>query len=412
MAEANRRPWTIIASLIAIQFFIAGPIISTFTVFFSPLMKEFAWTHAQVSRTATSYQLVAGLSAPLVGWLLDRIKVQWLMTVGAVMVGAGFLLASETHSLNGIVAMYGLIGLGVSASTALPGLLVATNWFERRGTAIGVMLCGMSAGMVFAPMIVSHLILVHGWRMAMRAIALPILGITIPVMLLFIRTKPGFKRRPTAEEIAGVPGLEYTAAIRTSAFWCMMGIELFYGVTFGAVYFHIVPYLIHIGFGPQTAATIFGLQAALSGVGWVLNGMACDRFSAKYVLQVLLGLLATSVFGLLGAKFNIAFISLFLAFWAASAGATGPTLPLLVHQNLGMRRFGSIMGTLFLTRAIAGAIAPVLSGMLVDWTGGYALSFELAIACVAATAVCTGFIFPAKGHDQIPKMAVAQVAAS
>src|SRR5579875_1641715 len=167
----ERRGWIIIASLFVIEFFIAAPCISLFGVFFGPFMREFHWSHAQVSRTATSYSLVMGLSAPLLGWLIERIRVQWVMAWGALIAGAGYLVASQAHALWPMVLIFAAIGLGNQASTTLPGIYVAATWFEnRRGLAIGVMLAGMSAGMVVAPPAITHIILGYGWRLAIALV--------------------------------------------------------------------------------------------------------------------------------------------------------------------------------------------------------------------------------------------------
>src|SRR5690349_7163558 len=50
----------------------AGSTASTLSFYFASFEKLFGWSHAQVSLLATSFSLAMGLSAPLVGWLLDR----------------------------------------------------------------------------------------------------------------------------------------------------------------------------------------------------------------------------------------------------------------------------------------------------------------------------------------------------
>lgn len=406
MRQSARQGWVIVASLFVVHVFIAAPCISLFGVFFGPLIRDFHWSHAQVSRTATGYSLVMGLSAPLLGWLIERVRVQWVMAAGALIAGAAYIGASQAHSLFIMVAMFAAIGLGNQAATTLPGVYVAATWFEeRRGLAIGVMLAGMSLGMVVAPPAVTALILHYGWRWAIACVGIPMIVIAAPISLFFVRIRAsGQKNRRAAR--AELPGVELGQAVRSGPFWFLMTLEFFYFMTFGAVYFHIVPYLVSIGFGAQRAANIFGIQASLAAVGWVATGYLADRYPPKLVLEGALMLLGLSVVGLLGASYNLAFIALFLMFWAATAGASASIVPLLVGQTFGLRRFATINGIIFLMRAAGTAVAPLITGKLIDVTGGYSLAFELALVYLAITALATALIHPVPGHDQIPVQSV------
>lgn len=404
MSQDERRGWMVVAALFVVEFFIAGPVISLFGVYFTPLMKYFGWTHAQVAQTATAYALIGGLSAPLVGWLIERIRVQWVMAVGALITGVSYLIASQSGGLALMVGMFAIVGIGNQAATTLPGTFVAATWFEnRRGLSIGVMLVGMSLGMVIAPMLIEHVTLLYGWRWGMAAVGFPMMLVAVPVCLLFVRVRPAqTTRRAGAPDTANLPGLDLGPAMRSASFWLILSLEFFFFMTFGAIYFHIVPYLIHIGFKPQTAADIYGAQAALSAVGWVASGYLADRSSPKMVMEGALFLLALSVVGLLGARYNIAFIGLFLAFWAATVGVSATVVPLIIAETFGLRRYGSITGIIFLVRSIGIAVSPLVTGRLVDLTGGYALPFELAFAYIAFSAISTALVYPVAGHDLIP----------
>ncbi|HLH75482.1 MAG TPA: MFS transporter [Candidatus Binataceae bacterium] len=390
--------------------FIAAPCISLFGVFFGPMIRDFHWSHAQVSRTATGYSFAMGLSAPLVGWLIERVRVQWVMAAGALIAGAAYIGVSQAHSLLMVVAMFAAIGLGNQAATTLPGVYVAATWFEqRRGLAIGVMLAGMSLGMVIAPPAVTALIVRYGWRWAIACMGIPMIAIAAPIALLLIRIRASGTEDPHAAR-AELPGVEMDRALRSSSFWLLMALEFFYFMTFGAVYFHIVPYLISIGFGAQRAANIFGIQASLAAVGWVATGYLADRYPPKLVLEGALVLLGLSVVGLLGARYNLAFIALFLLFWAATAGASASIVPLLVGQTFGLRRFASINGIVFLMRAAGTAVAPLITGKLIDVTGGYSLAFELALVYLAITALANALIYPVPGYDRTPAETTASYA--
>src|SRR5271169_4863286 len=130
MTPQERRGWKVIASVALTNFIVMGPSIGTIGIFFTPLIKDFGWTREEVSRLATAFLFAMGIINPVVGWLLDRVEARVVMTIGAAAAGVGYVLASRADSLTAMVVLFTLIGLGVGASTILPGIIVAANWFS------------------------------------------------------------------------------------------------------------------------------------------------------------------------------------------------------------------------------------------------------------------------------------------
>ncbi len=136
-----------VVSLFFTLFFIFGSGYNTAGVFFTPVIKSFGWSRARLSTLQTALALAAGVSIPLVGWVLDRVEARFVMAAGAVMAGCGFITASLAHSYAAMIAAYLLIGLGIGAATLLPCSMVIANWFgARRGIAMGLAMAGTSVG--------------------------------------------------------------------------------------------------------------------------------------------------------------------------------------------------------------------------------------------------------------------------
>src|SRR6201997_2287458 len=107
--EMSRRSWLLLASLFVTLFFIFGSGYNTAGVFFTPVIRTFGWSRARLSTLQTALALAAGVSAPFIGWMLDRIEARFVMAAGAVVAGAGFVTASLAHSYNSMIAAYLLI---------------------------------------------------------------------------------------------------------------------------------------------------------------------------------------------------------------------------------------------------------------------------------------------------------------
>ena len=75
MTQRERQGWIIVASLFVTLVFVFGSGYNTGGLFFPHLLKHFGWKRAQLSTLqGAALPLSAGLSAPLIGWLLDRVE--------------------------------------------------------------------------------------------------------------------------------------------------------------------------------------------------------------------------------------------------------------------------------------------------------------------------------------------------
>src|SRR5262245_62399428 len=83
--ETSRRQCLVVAALFFTLFFIFGSGYNTAGVFFTPVIKSFGWSRARMSTLQTALALAAGVSIPLIGWLLDRIEARVMMAAGAAM---------------------------------------------------------------------------------------------------------------------------------------------------------------------------------------------------------------------------------------------------------------------------------------------------------------------------------------
>jgi MFS family permease len=402
----------LVLASVSLAGFLIIPANSTIGVFITPLMKEFGWSHAQASRIATAYLLTYGLTGPLVGWVLDRVAAQWVMATGTIAVIVALLCASHLNSLGPLFAMYAVIGFGVQAAYHIPGFVVTVNWFkERRGLATGCFLGVSTAGLALAPTPVTRIVLAWGWRVAMRLMAVPMVLVALPLVLLFARTRPTDDRGiATPHFQTDTPGLEIGPALRTLPFWLMIGAQILYFMAFNGVFYLLVPYLISIGYSPQAAAHIFGVQALGAVLGFFGSGALTDRYGARRIVMIGIGVDGLALIELMlagGHHASLLPLILFIMTWGTFASGPTGMMPVLMAESLGLRRYGTLVGLLHMVGSAGAAISPVLAGWLVDVTGSYRTAWEMyaLFAFIGASLVC--FVAPAKGHDQIPDSAAA-----
>jgi sugar phosphate permease len=109
--------WFLVASLFITLLLIFGSGYNTAPVFQPALLRYFKWSHARVAVLPSVLAVSFGLSAPLVGWLLDRVEARLVIIAGAAAGGLAFLVASQSNSFGLMLVAYLVIGVAVAAGT-------------------------------------------------------------------------------------------------------------------------------------------------------------------------------------------------------------------------------------------------------------------------------------------------------
>lgn len=365
----NRQQKLIILSLFVTLFLVFGSGFNTAGVFFDPLLRHFGWTRARLSSLQTALGISAGISAPLFGWLLDRLDARAVIASGAALSGAALLLASSANSYPTLMVAYALLGVGIAAGTLLPCSQVLANWFgERRGTALGIAMSGTSLGGMLMALIAANVIGRGGWRAGYIVLALPMIFIVVPLVLIAVRSRPYGQVSPEAEP--ELPGLEVADALHSRSFWMIASVQFAFAfaVTGGSV--HMVPYLIGIGYAPANAALVLSLTFGLAAAGKPLMGSLADRISGRFALALAMALTAAGQLILLDAH-SIPTLAAFTTIYGFASGAPLALVPDLIAESLGLKRFGTLTGISGIFTTIGAAAGPLAAGSLYDIEHSY-----------------------------------------
>lgn len=400
MTTSNER-WrgpAIIATFFSSLMLVSGPVNVALGVLFTPWLREFHWSHAQVAQVAAAMALTTGMCSPLVGWLIDRVGAQWAVGTGFATIGICLLVASGLRTHPAMVALFAVIGLGGALTGFLPIMVVIVNWFEGRGGFFGgVVSFGFGLGMTLTPPLLTAAIARLGWRLTLRWMTLPAFFLILPLVLSVVRTRP---RRATgatrpARGADHLSGLEPAAALRSAAFWLIVLTQFLGTLGFSAVFVHTITYLIGVGYTPQHAALIFSSQTLVSCPGVVIMGWLGDRYRPQPVLAICALLMGGAMLALLGAanpRLAPLMIPLFALCWGAGAGTNNTVLTVLLAQTMGLRRLGTMIGIKYFVAAVAMSFGPLLSGRLYDLSGSYNRPFELAALMMVGSAIAVSLV--------------------
>ena len=379
MTDRDRRGWIIVGAICVTMFFIWGAI-NTGAVFFVPVLKHFGWTRAKFSTALVSGWVTGGATAPLIGWLADRVNPKKMIIVGATITGVLWMLLSRATTFNEFFAIQGLFGICVGASTTIPCSILIASWFERqRGLAIGIAFAAAPIGGAGMTPLANQIITLAGWRAGYFALGLPILVIVVPVVLLLVRPAnsgddgvPAATADPAASVPIQLPGFELWQARKTRSFWLICAVQILIGSTLGMSP-HYVAYLIGAGYSAAFAATAVSMFLVVTTLGALLGGPFADRRGARTAMTVTCILNALGFVGLMGASRALGLAANILASGFA-LGALGVQMPLVIIESLGVKRFGSLMGVTGVFYTIGAAISPIVTGRIFDVTGSYQIA--------------------------------------
>ena len=400
--EGSARHWIVIGVLFVSWFMVWGGGANTGPVFFVPVLKTFGWSRTRLSFGYAVAAFSAGAAGPLIGWLVDRFDVRKVMVAGVAMVVCGYLALAHTHAYGQFVLINLGLGLGFVACTAIPASKVVANWFEaRRGMAMGVMLSGASiGGAIFTP-VMSRVIAGYGWRGAYVVLAVLIAAITIPLLTVFLRSRPDAEAAPASAEREAAPtapitlaGLEIKEALVSRSLWLIALAQFITFSLWSGLGQHFVAYLVGIGYTPESSSQMLGLFYLITTGGTVLSGPISDRITARYAFAVTSILSALSMLLLLGSR-EIAALAAYVAVGGMMCGASGVLMPLLILESLGMKRYGALMGISGIFGTLGFAAGPVVTGRIFDLTGSYAGALWMfaaaMVVCTLAVLACRSF---------------------
>ena len=398
--------WKLVAALCVVLFFTGGGGLYVFPVFIASLQEEFGWSMTQISISAALFGIAMGLSNPLVGNLFARFGARKTMLIAAAVSVLTLLAYAGLQNLLMLYAIALFSGFAVAGTTILPAQTLVINWFDQfRGRAMGLTMLGIGAGGFLLPPFYEFMIRHVGWRLAWVVAAAMLVGIVVPLIVIFVRTWPselglkvdGADAGDLSDSASGPPvtGLSVKSAVATSAFWLLLTIYLLQLIGVSAMNFHFVPFAIQeLGFDPPVAAFYYGLTVGFSIVGRLLFGWLADRWPPAVLLAISFVLLAVGpmLIEILLLRLELRDVRLLWLYalpFGIGIGANFVTMPVLVGRCFGQLHFSRIMG-LLMSGFAAGIVVGIPGAAFVfDRTGSYEWVF---IACslglLLAMALC------------------------
>jgi len=264
----------------------------------------------------------------------------------------------------------------------------------------GIIKAGAGVGILIMPVVASWLISGYGWRTSYVIVG-SIALVFMVAAAQFLRRDPGqMQLLPDGETEAAPqsPNLDagefsFQRAIYVRQFWMLC--VIYFAIMFCAqtILVHIVPHAIDLKISPTTAASVLAVVGGASIVGRFLMGSAGDRIGNKSALVVCFVFFSAAFLWLQVAR-ELWMLYLFAVIYGFAHGGFFALASPIVAELFGLSSHGALLGTVFFSGTIGGAIGPVLSGHIFDITGSYQLAFLVCITLSVIGLILTLLLKP------------------
>jgi len=386
-----------------------GPAVGTLSVFVTPMTQEFGWSRAALSGAVSLGGVLAALTSPLVGSFLDRKGPRTILLAAVLTTSATILMLSNVQSLLGFYLLFCIARMNFAGPFDLGTNGAVVNWFvARRPLALSVAQLAQMVGLTLMPLIGYWAMAHGGWRSGWIAIGLTVLAVGfLPTWFLMVRRPEDLGLQPdgaraepvssneTAPRITteSEPAFTRSEALATPAFWLLSLYTLLVYPVQAGTSLHQPAHLMERGVSAAVAVSSVTTFSATSAIVGLIFGLSLRRIGVKMGLALSgLALCASSI---LIARVTTSFDALSsAALFGAALGGIQTALPVAWADYFGRRSFGAIRGVALAIQVTAQASGPLISGVVRDATGTYAISLSI-FATLGALATLTALLIKA-----------------
>lgn len=386
--------WFIVISGFFLLMCSAGSGFYSFGVFIKPLEDEFGWSRSQIALTISIFLMVNGLAAPIAGRLVQTMGPKKVICISALGSSLTFFLIGFSRNLYMFYSLYALLALNMVGISYIPVSTLVTQWFDRRrGTAMGLVYMGISAGgMIFAPLI-GQVNLLFGWRYAYLFLSLFVLAVAVPIGFFVIKEQGPWDSQTRSDRqnatVTNDPedaeaGKPLGQILATRAFrW--ISLTFFLGaMAMMAMLQHQVAMMSEKAISYMAASTALGITSGMGAVGKLCFGRMTESFPLKWIVTACYAFQAAGVLLLMSLS-RPYLIWIYALVFGFGMGGVLVLQPLAVGQYFGLKSFSVVLGGITFCQSLGASLGAFSAGLMYDYLGNYQLAMLLFLILYAAS---------------------------
>jgi len=375
-------------------------ILYTWSVISKRIPDDWGWNEDDKSLPYMIACLIFSLIMVPAGRMQDKISPRIVATIGGILVGLGFIIASMTTSLMVFVIGFGVLvgaGLGFGYASATPP---AVKWFPaaKTGLIAGIVVSGFGLASVYAAPLTTLLIANLGFSTAILLLGIAFLVVVVSLAQILKPPPEGYI--PISSELKK-PDVKSNKKedfspkemLTTWQFYLIWFIYVC-GAGAGLMGISKLAAIADKQVGITMGFVLVAVLAIGNGGGRILAGMLSDKIGRKammficFVSQAFLILLLSKATGesALGTIPAMAIIS---ALIGANYGANLSLFPSITKDFYGLKNFGMNYGLVFTAWGVGGFMLAKLAGAMYVRHQTFAIAYYGASALLILAAIMT-----------------------
>jgi OFA family oxalate/formate antiporter-like MFS transporter len=258
-------------------------VLYAWSVISKQITKEWGWNETQAALPYSVAIIVFAIMMVPAGRMQDKYGPRLVATLGGILCGIGFIIASLGQSITGMVIGFGILagaGIGCGYASATPP---AVKWFPsaRTGLIAGLVVAGFGLASVYIAPLANYLLSGFGIQSTFLVLGIAFLIAVVILSQLLKNPPPGYK--PAGNPASGKAGsapkataaaadYEWTEMVRTPQFF-LLWIMFVFGAGAG---------LMIIGKLAKIVDLQAGIKAAFIFVAMLASEMPLDGSSPAF----------------------------------------------------------------------------------------------------------------------------------
>jgi OFA family oxalate/formate antiporter-like MFS transporter len=396
--------WGIAVAGVLLQ--IALGAVYAWSVFRTPLVKQFHWSISEVTLTFTIAIMTLGFASFFGGLWLNKVGPRIVALTGGVLYGLGVFLASYSyHGLWWLYLTFGFIGgIGLGLSYIVP-ISVMVKWFpDRRGLMTGIAVGGFGAGALITAPVATQLIQSVGVLQTFAYLGIAFLIITV-VSGYFMQNPPA-QWRPEGwvpakkDTLHKAPGnFTLGGALKTWQWWALW-LLLFLNTSAGiSIISQEAPIFQELGkITAIVAAGMVGIASIGNALGRVFWAWISDLLSRRATF-VIIFIIQIGLFWILPGLHSVTSITIIAFLILMCYGGGFGTMPAFAADYFGSANVGSIYGLILTAWGFASAFGPLLIAHMRQSSGSYASGLHVIAVVMLFSVILPLLVRPPKAQS-------------
>ena len=389
--------WTQLVLGIAAMVTIASPQY-VWTLYTGPLTKALGVSLAQVQVTFSILIVMQTFLSPMQGVLIERFGPRVLLSIGTLVTGLSWVLASQVSTVTALYLTYGLLG-GIGTGIVYIGVVGhMVQWFpDRRGLATGFVAAGYGMGALLFTFPVAEVIRASSYQDAMWQFG-AVFGLVGFLVAQGFR-RPGTRRAAPVASAVPVSARDFTPRqmLRTPIFWLLFGMMTMMSTSGLMVTSQMGAFTADFGManvlvmGMPLLPLALSLDRITNGATRPFFGWVSDRVGRENAMFIAFSLEAVAMTVWLLTRGNPVLFVLMSGVVFFGWGEIFSLFPSTLTDTYGTAHATTNYGFLYMAQGIGSVLGGPFAALLHQQTGSWIPVFALIIVMDATTALLAFF---------------------